>query len=118
MKNKFTMTLVLLISLPLMAQTTVETTDSFIKDEQSSTPAMNQEQGPDTEMIEAEEYDEPLTDEELDESRLHDQEKMEEKTYEGAKVLDSEKPIDYSDRTRTNRERKALDTGSDASDDQ
>ena len=118
MKHMFAMALVLLISLPLMAQTTVETTDSFIKDEQSSTPAMNQELGPDTEMIEAEEYGEPLTDEELNESRLKEQEKMEEKTHEGVKVLNSEKPIDYSDRTRTNRERKALDTGSDASDDQ
>jgi hypothetical protein len=60
----------------------------------------------DTEVIEYEE--EGYDDSTLDSEDLR-QERMEEKPAD---------MIDYTDRTRTNRERKALNTGGDASDDQ
>jgi hypothetical protein len=71
---------------------------------------MNTEVGPDSEMLEAEEYDESLDADEVNEERMEES--------RNDRFIKSEDEIDYNDRTRTNRERKAINTGSDASDDQ
>ena len=74
-----------------------------------------------SDMIESQEEfeDSNLNQRDLDQQRMEDQwhndqieqERMEER-------LETEGAIDYNDRTRTDRERKALNTSSDASDDQ
>jgi hypothetical protein len=76
------------------------------------------ESGSSFEMMEEEEYDGPLNSEEEDETEMDDQERMEERSDMSSSVLKSEQAIDYTDRTRTNRERKALNTSSHASDDE
>ncbi len=74
-------------------------------------PMMNTEIGPDTDMIEAEDYDEELNSEEVLEERMED-------TNKDDSFLKSEDEVNYNMRTRTNRERKAINTSSDASDDE
>lgn len=63
-------------------------------------------------------YDEDTA---LDQQRM--EERMEERQNNSSTIIESgddntTDAIDYSDRTRTNRERKAIDTSSDASDDE
>jgi hypothetical protein len=64
-----------------------------------------------SEMIEAEEesYDETLDQDAIEQERMED--------WSSNSSVSDEDVINYSDRTRTNRERKALNTGSHASDD-
>ena len=109
MKKFFIFSLTALMALPVLAATTKTTTTSTYE-ESSSAPASS-------EMIEAEEYDEPLSIDEVDETRRDEQQKMEERNQNSSTIIESEDAVDYSDRTRTNRERKALNTGSHASDD-
>ena len=87
------------------------TTETMTTEERYSAQAMNTEIGQDSEMLEAEEYDQSLDADEVNEER------MEERVKDDS-FIKSEDEIDYRDRTRTNRERKAINTGSDASDDQ
>ncbi len=61
------------------------------------------------ETFEEEEYIEPSS------SEVDEVQEMEDRKSE---ISLEEESIDYNDRTRTNRERKAINTGSDASDDQ
>lgn len=101
--------LALLVSVPVFSATT-KTTTTNVYEETATTPATN----PD--MIEAQEYD--GYDEEInsDMNKNQKQERMEERSE--TTTVEKSDAIDYSDRTRTNRERKALNTGSHASDDQ
>lgn len=109
MKKLLCLSVVALMALPALAGSASKTTTTTTYEETSSTPAAMSSE---SDMIEAQEdYDEPLSIEEADETRMEEPEKMEET------VIESEEAIDYSDRTRTNRERKALNTGSNASDD-
>lgn len=89
MKKFFIFSLAAMMAVPAFAATTRTTSESTYED-------------PTT--MEAQEYDSTLID---DDAEVVEVEEMEEKRDE----------IDYSDRTRTNRERKALNTGSHASDD-
>lgn len=101
--------LALLVSVPVFSATT-KTTTTNVYEETATTPATN----PD--MIEAQEYD--GYDEEInsDMNKNQKQERMEQRSE--TTTVEKSDAIDYSDRTRTNRERKALNTGSHASDDQ
>lgn len=92
MKKLFFFSLVAMMALPAFADTTMTTTEETFQD-----PTV----------IEAEEYDRSLIDEDSETVEAEEMEAVDEKEDE----------IDYSDRTRTNRERKALHTGSHASDD-
>lgn len=104
MKKIFAMTVIGLLTLPAIAQSTTTTTTTDYYNEEVSSPSTN------ADMIQAEE--EGYEDSTLDSEDVQ-QERMEEKK---SKTLDTDS-IDYNDRTRTNRERKAINTGSDASDD-
>lgn len=88
MKKFFIFSLAAMMAVPVIAATTRTTSESVYED-------------PTT--LEAEEYDSAIID---DDAEVVEVEEMEERDE-----------IDYSDRTRTNRERKALNTGSHASDD-
>lgn len=113
MKKLLFLALTSLIALPLVAGTTTTKTSSRVHETQEAAPIMgtdlemNSELSRDDEMIEAQE------DEYFDNL---EQERMEDSYYTESEEVDD--MIDYKDRTRTNRERKALNTGSDASDDQ
>lgn len=69
---------------------------------------------------EEEEYvDQPLPPDTVDQTREEKRQEMEDRDYNSSSIIESDdKAIDYTDRTRTNRERHAINTGSDASDDQ
>lgn len=96
MKKFFAVPLIALLSLPVFAGGNWQA----------------EEERMEADMIEAEQYDDTfLTDEEVEENRLEQEQRMEERD-------ESEEMIDYRDRTRTDRARDALNTGSDASDDQ
>lgn len=113
MKKFLVFSITAVLALPVLAGGTTKTTTTSTYEETSSAPVTGAGTGAasDSEMIEAEEYDQSLTSDEVDETRWEEQERMEER-------IESEDAIDYSDRTRTNRERKALNTGSNASDDE
>lgn len=122
MKKLITVPLLALLAIPAFADTTKTSTTKSYQEETVISPAASDVSSQD-EMIEAEEYEaeeyaEPMSSEEVDEMRKDEQEKMEERNQNGSTVIESEEAIDYRDRTRTDRERKALNTGSDASDDQ
>jgi hypothetical protein len=120
MRKLFVFSLAALVAVPALAGGT-KTTTTRTYEETSVSPVMGTEMGSDAEMIEAEEaesYDQPLTPTEVDETRMKEQQEMEERNNNSSTIIESEEAIDYSDRTRTNRERKALNTGGDASDDQ
>lgn len=102
MKQILMLTILALIASPAFSGSTHTTTTRSY-----DTPIMGTdlEFENEEEMMEAQEdYDEMLEQERMEE--------LERSSYE------TEDMIDYSDRTRTNRERKAINTGSDASDDQ
>jgi biopolymer transport protein ExbB/TolQ len=107
MKKLLVLPAICLLCLPAFANTSTTTT-TYESEEMRSSPSMN------ADMIEAEE--EGYEDSTLDSEDV-EQERMEERNS-SASDSETEEAIDYSDRTRTNRERKALNTGSDASDDQ
>jgi hypothetical protein len=98
MKKFILLPILALLAVPAFANTTETTTRTY----ESSTVAPSMSD--DSEMIEAQEEanyeDENLDSEDVEQERMEDNDS-----------------IDYSDRTRTNRERKAINTGSDASDD-
>lgn len=108
MKKLLVLPVIALFALPALANTTTTTTRSYDTEEVSS-PSMN------SDMIEAEE--ESYEDSTLDSEDVN-QERMEDRNQNSSITTESEEAIDYGDRTRTNRERKALNTGGDASDDQ
>jgi hypothetical protein len=113
MKKFIVIPMIALLAIPAFAGTT-KTTTTRTYDSTTTAPLMDSER--DAEMIEAEE--ESYTDS-LDQDAI-EQERMEERMVEEQKMEEpttDEDIIDYSDRTRTNRERKALNTGSHASDD-
>lgn len=120
MKKFFAFSLTALLALPAFAGTT-RTTTTRSYDKTTTSPVMgtdmemNSELESDAEMMESqEEYDDTLEQERMeDEDIMNEEERMEESSS-----FESEDMIDYKDRTRTDRERKALNTGSDASDDQ
>lgn len=118
--KKFMMLPVLaLLSIVANAGTTKTTTT---KSYSSETAPMTESQRSDTQVpdsiIEAEEYDRPLSPDSVDQTKWEEKQEMEERNQKSSSVLESEDAIDYKDRTRTDRERKALNTGGDASDDQ
>jgi hypothetical protein len=89
---------------------TVKTIKRTMTEERSTSPVMNMEIGSDSEMLE-EDYENNLDAEEVEEERM-------EEGVRDDSFIKSEEEINYNDRTRTNRERKAINTGSNASDDQ
>ncbi len=115
MKKLIILPVIALMAIPAFAGST-QTTTTRTYDSSSSidSPAMGMQS--EEERV----YDnDALTVDELE------QERMEERRAEDARMDKWERSrrvssdgIDYTDRTRTNRERKALNTGSDASDDQ
>lgn len=111
MKTILTLMIFAVFALPAFAETTRTTTTSTFE-ETASEPVME------SEMKEAEEYDNTLSTEEVDKARWDEQQRMEEMNQEDSSMVEEEEaPIDYEDRTRTDRARRALNTGSDASDD-
>lgn len=107
MKTLIALPLLALIAAPVYSNSSTTTTRSY----ESSV-------GSDADMIEAEEYDESISDENGREIIEVEEERMEERSYDDSGYdSDSRDDIDYTDRTRTNRERKAINTSSDASDD-
>lgn len=103
MKKLFAVPLVALLSLPVFAGGNWQA----------------EEERMESDMIEAEQYDDTfLTDEEVEENRLEQEQRMEERDQNASTIIESDEMIDYRDRTRTDRARDALNTGSDASDDQ
>ncbi len=122
MKKFMTISLIALLAFPALATTTRTTTTSTYEE---STPVMETDMESNSEMIEAQEADDyndlednSLTTEEANQTRLEEQQRMEERNQNSSTIIESEDAIDYSDRTRTDRARKALNTGSDASDDE
>lgn len=120
MKRFLALMLFAVLALPAFARSTRTTTTSTFE-ETATRPVMNSDMNTDagagTDMIEAEEYDDTLSTEEVDQARWEEQQKMEERNQNNSTIIDSEDAIDYSERTRTNRARKAINTGSHASDD-
>ncbi len=119
MKKLFVISFAGLLALPALASTRTTTTRTY--EASSASPVMGTQMGEDAEMLEAEEaesYSQPLTSSEIDENRRLQQQEMEERNNNSSTIIESEEAIDYKDRTRTDRERKALNTGNDASDDQ
>jgi hypothetical protein len=111
MKKLMTISLVAVLALP--AWTTTRTTTTAYED---TTPVMDTDMESNSEMIEAQEArpfeeieENSLTGEEFDFAPKAKEQRMEE--------INAEDVVNYSDRTRTDRARKALNTGSDASDD-
>ena len=122
MKKFMTISLIALIAVPAWATTTRTTTTSTYEE---SAPVMETDMESNSEMIEAQEADDydgiednSLSTDEANQTRLDEEQKMEERNQNSSTIIESEDAIDYSDRTRTNRARKALNTGSDASDDE
>lgn len=119
MKKLLFLTLSGLITLPLVAGTTTTKTSSSVDETRGAAPIMgtdlemNSELSRDDEMIEAQEED-YFND--IEQENM-EQERMEDNGYSQGSEAE-EDMINYRDRTRTNRERKAINTGSDASDDQ
>lgn len=115
MKTLLAFMLMCVFAVPALADSTRTTTTSTYE-ESSSEPAS--EPVMDSEMIEAEEYDDSLSTEEVDQARWDEQQRMQEMEQDNSTVIEEEEAaVDYTDRTRTDRARKALNTGSDASDD-
>lgn len=121
MKTILTLVIFGALALPAFAGSTRTTTTSTYE-ETSTAPVMNSDMnmdsGASSDMIEAEEYDDSLSTDEVDQARWDEQQRMEERNQNSSNIIESEEAIDYSDRTRTDRARKALNTGSDASDDE
>lgn len=113
MKKFIVLPMIALMAIPAFADTT-RTTTTRSYDSTVSEPVMG---------VQAEEErfydDEALTTDELEQERMEERrESMDRQDrWERNRRLSSD-GIDYTDRTRTNRERKAINTGSDASDDQ
>lgn len=102
MKKLFAIPLVALLSFPVLGD------DHWQAEEERI----------DSQAYEAEQYDGAfLTDDEVESSRLKQEQRMEERNQNSSTLTESDR-IDYKDRTRTDRARDALNTGSDASDDQ
>lgn len=121
MKKFMTFSLIAMLAVPALATTTRTSTTSTYEE---TTPVMETDMESNSEMIEAQESDDyeslednSLSTDEVDKARLDEKQKMEERNQNSSSIMESEDAIDYSDRTRTNRARKALNTGSDASDD-
>ena len=117
MKKFIVLPMIALLAIPAFAGTTKTTTTRTYDSTTTApltAPVMDSQR--DAEMIEAEEesytdsLDQDAIEQERMEERMVDEQEMEEQSSD-------EDVIDYSDRTRTNRERKALNTGSHASDD-
>lgn len=114
MKKIISFSLFTMLILPAMAGTT-RTTTTRSYESTSSSPVMgtdmemNSELDSDADMIEAQEEYEGFDEQE----HMEEQERMEDTSY-----TETEDRMDYQDRTRTERARKALNTGSNASDDQ
>ena len=107
MKKLITISLCLLFALPVLATSRTTTTRSY-ESTSTSSPVMGSDMNSsvesDADMIEAQE--------DYDEASMEEQESFEEQESR------DEDMIDYDDRTRTNRARKALNTSGDASDDE
>jgi hypothetical protein len=119
MKKLFFISLVFLFAVPALATTRRTPTRAYEKP--SDSPVLGTQMGQDAEMLEAEEtesYSHPLTTREINENRRLQQQEMEERNNSSSTIIDKEEAVIYKDRTRTDRERKALNTSSNASDDQ
>lgn len=112
MKKLILFPVIAMLAIPALAHSSRTTTTRTYDSEMTSEPV---ESDVGAGMIEAEE--EGYDDSTLDAEDV-DQQRMEERNQNSSITTESEDAIDYSDRTRTNRERKALNTGGDASDDQ
>jgi hypothetical protein len=120
MKKLILLPLLATLAVPAFADSTKTTTTRTYEE---SVPMMQ-----DSDMIEAEEEsfdDSTLDQESLDQERMEDQDQWEEQEMleeqemmEERSEYEAEEAIDYDDRTRTDRARKAMDTSSDASDDE
>lgn len=107
--KKILCVVILTFATPFLYAGSTKTTTTTQYEETSNVPGRN------TDMIQEQEaYGENYDDEVLEDDEQYSEERMEEND---SIIEDEEKYIDYDDRTRTNRERKALNTGSDASDD-
>lgn len=115
MKKFFLLPLAVFLVLPVFANTT-RTTTTRTYDSSIHSPLMGTER--DSEMIEGEEefHDSNLNQRDLEQQRMEDQ--WHNDIIEEERMEEREEPINYNDRTRTDRERKALNTSSNASDDQ
>jgi hypothetical protein len=109
MKKLIVLPVIALFAISAFAGTSTTTTRTY--DSSVGQPAMG---------IQSEEdrvYDaDALTNDELEQERMEEKRSDMDRMDHNRRV--SSDGIDYTDRTRTNRERKALNTGSDASDDQ
>lgn len=113
MKKLIILPVIAMMAIPAFAGST-QTTTTRTYDSSISSPSMG--------MQAAEErvYDnDALTVDELEQERMEERRDQDARMdrWERSRRISSD-GVDYTDRTRTNRERKALNTGSDASDDQ
>jgi hypothetical protein len=123
MKKFIILPMIALLAIPAFAADSTQTTTTKTYDSSTTTPMSDTSvQSPDMGIQSEEErsYDsDALTSDELEQERMEERRDYDQRMDE----MDSNKRmssdgIDYTDRTRTNRERKALNTGSNASDDQ
>lgn len=114
MKKLIILPIIALMAIPAFAGSTQTTTTRTYDSSTIDSPAMGMQS--EEERV----YDnDALTVDELEQERMEERRDMSNRNdqWERRNRVSSD-GIDYSDRTRTNRERKALNTGSDASDDQ
>jgi hypothetical protein len=121
MKRLVALPLIAFLAIPAFATTTTTTTRSY--EATTTAPVMGTDSK--AEMMEAEE--ESFSSKELEQESMEQQrmeESWEDDSWEEQRMedtsgdMESEGSVDYNDRTRTDRARKALNTGSNASDDQ
>ncbi len=124
MKKFIVLPMIALLAIPAFAGST-KTTTTRTYDSTTTAPATGPVTAPimdsemNSEMIEAEEdssYGETLDQDAIEQERMEER-MVEEQKMEDSSDMSDDDLIDYSDRTRTNRERKALNTGNNASDD-
>jgi uncharacterized membrane protein YcgQ (UPF0703/DUF1980 family) len=115
MKKLIALPVIALFAISAFAGTSTTTTRTY--DSSVSQPSSVNEPVMGIQSEEDRVYDaDALTNDELEQERMEDRRsEMDSKDHNRRVSSDG---IDYTDRTRTNRERKALNTGSDASDDQ
>lgn len=114
MKKLFILPVIAMMAIPAFAGTQTTTTRTYDSSSSISNPGMGMQS--EEERV----YDnDALTVDELEQERMEDRRDMSDRQdrWEKDRRVSAD-GIDYTDRTRTNRERKALNTGSDASDDQ
>ncbi len=119
MKKLIVVSLALLSTLGAVEAVQRTTTRTY--EESNASPLLGSQMGQDTQMLDAHEaeiYSRPLTTSEIEDNRRLQKQEMEERNNSSSTIVRQEEAVNYKNRTRTDRERKAIHTGGNASDDQ